>query len=124
MPAHPGGDGAPPETAAPVDGTPPTSVPPETADPVDDTPPTSVPLGTDAPTDGAPPASVPPAAAAPQERPAAKTTRQRAEEKRQAKLDLVQEQVESGSLVIRGMTEEERERYPPQPTPPQRLRRR
>jgi hypothetical protein len=108
MTAHPGGDGAPPATAAPIDGAAPTSVPP----------------GTDAPLEGTPPSAPPPAAAAPQERPAAKTTRQRAEEKRQAKLDLVQEQVESGSLVIRGMTDEERERYPPQPPPPPRLRRR
>lgn len=108
MPAHPGGDGPPPGTADPTNGTPPTSVPP----------------GTDAPIEDTAPTSAPPAAAAPPERPAAKTTRQRAEEKRQAKLDLVQEQVESGSLVIRGMTEEERERYPPQPAPPQRLRRR
>ena len=44
-----------------------------------------------------------------------KTTRQRAEEKRQAKLALVHEQLQSGSLVIRPMTEEERRRYPPRP---------
>jgi len=42
-----------------------------------------------------------------------KTTREKAEEKRQAKLDLVREQVESGSLVIRRMTEDERRLYPP-----------
>jgi hypothetical protein len=53
-----------------------------------------------------------------------KTTRERAEEKRQEKLDLVREQVESGSLVIRRMTEEERERYPPRPARAQPLRRR
>jgi hypothetical protein len=41
----------------------------------------------------------------------AKTSRERAEEKRQAKLDLVKEQVEEGSLVIRQMTDEERGRY-------------
>jgi hypothetical protein len=41
-----------------------------------------------------------------------KTTRQRTDEKRQAKLDLVREQVDSGSLVIRQMTDEERRRYP------------
>jgi hypothetical protein len=41
--------------------------------------------------------------------------RERAEEKRQAKLELVQEQVESGGLVIRKMTDEERARYPPRP---------
>jgi hypothetical protein len=49
-----------------------------------------------------------------------KTTRERAEEKRQAKLDLVREQVASGSLVIRRMTEEERRRYPPRPAQPKR----
>ncbi len=42
-----------------------------------------------------------------------KTTRERAEEKRQEKLDLIQEQVQSGTLVIRTMTEAERRRYPP-----------
>jgi hypothetical protein len=44
-----------------------------------------------------------------------KTTRERAEEKHEAKLELVREQVQSGSLVIRQMTEEERRRYPPRP---------
>ena len=53
-----------------------------------------------------------------------KTSRERAEEKRLAKLELVREQVESGDLVIRKMTEEERLRYPPRPdTRPQRPRR-
>lgn len=47
----------------------------------------------------------------------AKTGRERAEEKREAKLDLVREQVDSGSLVIRPMTAEERRRYPPRPAP-------
>jgi hypothetical protein len=41
-----------------------------------------------------------------------KTTRERAADKRQAKLDLVKEQIENGSLVIRQMTDEERRRYP------------
>jgi hypothetical protein len=45
--------------------------------------------------------------------PSRKTARERAEEKHQEKLDLVQEQVENGSLVIRQMTDEERRRYPP-----------
>jgi hypothetical protein len=53
-----------------------------------------------------------------------KTPRERAEEKRQAKLDLVREQVASGSLVIRRMTEEERRRYPPRPAQPKKLGRR
>ena len=49
-----------------------------------------------------------------------KTARERAEEKRQAKLDLVREQVESGELVVRQMTDEERLRYPPPVAPPRR----
>jgi hypothetical protein len=55
---------------------------------------------------------------------AVKTTRERAEEKRQAKLDLVREQLESGSLVIRQMTDEERRRYPRRTAPPKRPGRR
>lgn len=42
-----------------------------------------------------------------------KTARERAEEKRAEKLERVREQVETGSLVIRQMTAEERRRYPP-----------
>jgi hypothetical protein len=49
-----------------------------------------------------------------------KTARERAEEKRQEKLEHVREEVESGSLVIRKMTDEERERYPPRPAAPNR----
>jgi hypothetical protein len=49
------------------------------------------------------------------------TARERAEQKRQEKLDLVRDQVESGSLVIRKMTDEERRRYPPRPPQPRRL---
>ena len=52
-----------------------------------------------------------------------KTTRERAEEKRQEKLDLVREQVDSGSLVIRQMTEEERRQHPPAPPDTKRPRR-
>lgn len=44
-----------------------------------------------------------------------KTARERADEKREAKLESVREQVQSGSLVIREMTDEERRRYPPVP---------
>ena len=51
-----------------------------------------------------------------------KTTRQKTDETRQAKLDLVREQVDSGSLVIRQMSDEERRRYPPRPTQPKRRR--
>jgi hypothetical protein len=47
----------------------------------------------------------------------AKSTRERAVERRQAKLDQVQEAVENGTLVIRQMTEEERLRYPPLANP-------
>jgi hypothetical protein len=49
-----------------------------------------------------------------------KTARERAEEKRQEKLEAVKAQVETGELVIRQMTDEERERYPPRPARPQR----
>lgn len=44
-----------------------------------------------------------------------KTARERAEEKRKEKLELVRAQVESGSLVIRKMTKEERRQFPPKP---------
>jgi hypothetical protein len=50
-----------------------------------------------------------------------KTAREKAEEKRLAKLDLVREQVENGELVIRQMTDEERRRYPVRPVPPKRF---
>ena len=50
------------------------------------------------------------------------TARQRAEEKRAEKLELVRLQVESGSLVIRQMTDEERRRYAPRPARPKRTR--
>jgi hypothetical protein len=52
-----------------------------------------------------------------------RTSRERAEDKRQAKLELVREQVENGALVVRQMTEEERERYPPRPPRPPRTKR-
>jgi hypothetical protein len=52
-----------------------------------------------------------------------RTARERAEQKRQEKLDLVREQVQNGSLMIRTMTEEERLRYPPRPAPPPRTSR-
>ncbi len=53
-----------------------------------------------------------------------KTTRERAEEKRAEKLERVREQVQSGSLVIRQMTDEERRRYPPVAPRPKRAGRR
>jgi hypothetical protein len=49
-----------------------------------------------------------------------KSARERAEEKREAKLELVREQVRSGSLVIRKMTKEERRRNPARPVSPKR----
>jgi hypothetical protein len=52
-----------------------------------------------------------------------KTARERAEEKREAKLQVVREEVKSGSLVIRQMSAEERRRYPPRPAQPKRSRR-
>jgi len=49
-----------------------------------------------------------------------KSSRERAEEKQAEKLERVREQVASGSLVIRQMTEEERRRYPLRPVAPKR----
>lgn len=49
-----------------------------------------------------------------------KTTRGRNDEKRQQKLADLQEQIESGSLVVRKMTPAERKRYPPRPRKPRR----
>ncbi len=49
-----------------------------------------------------------------------KSARERAEEKRAEKLERVREQVASGSLVIRQMTEEERRRYAPVAPRPKR----
>jgi hypothetical protein len=41
-----------------------------------------------------------------------KTLRERAEEKRVEKLEQIREQVESGKLIIRAMTADERVQYP------------
>jgi hypothetical protein len=46
-----------------------------------------------------------------------KTTRQRAEERRQEKLAAVQEQIDAGTLTIRRMTATERAEHPPRPRP-------
>jgi len=46
-----------------------------------------------------------------------KTTRQRAEERRQEKLAAVQEQIDAGTLTIRRMTVMERAEHPPRPRP-------
>jgi hypothetical protein len=53
-----------------------------------------------------------------------KTSRERAEEKRLEKLEQVREQVANGKLVIRQMTDEERERYPARPLTPRPPRKR
>jgi len=53
-----------------------------------------------------------------------KSARERAEEKRAEKLEVVRQQVESGSLVIRKMTDDERRRYPPREPQPKQPRRR
>ena len=42
-----------------------------------------------------------------------KTTQERALERRRQKLAVVEEQIRSGSLVVRKMTAAERARYPP-----------
>ncbi len=44
-----------------------------------------------------------------------KTRQQKAEQQREAKLQLVRDQIANGSLVIRRMTAEERRMYPPRP---------
>ena len=52
-----------------------------------------------------------------------KTQRERAQELRTQRLQEIERQVRSGSLVIRAMTEEERERFPPpDPNRPRRTR--
>jgi hypothetical protein len=48
----------------------------------------------------------------------ARSQREREAEKRAAKLAEIDEQVEAGSLSIRQMTAEERERYRPRPRKP------
>jgi hypothetical protein len=53
-----------------------------------------------------------------------KSAWERAEEPGEAKLELIREQVEGGSLVIRKMTREERRRYPDRPVSPKRPGRR
>jgi hypothetical protein len=53
-----------------------------------------------------------------------KTQKQRAEERREAKLAEVKEQVEQGELVIRQMTPAERKKNPPKPRKQPNRRRR
>ena len=49
-----------------------------------------------------------------------KTQKEQQDEKRLTKLAEVERQVESGSLVVRQMTADERERNPPRPRKPKR----
>jgi hypothetical protein len=49
-----------------------------------------------------------------------KSTQERAQERRRQKLAAVEEQIRSGSLVVRPMTAAERARYPPRPAPAKR----
>ena len=51
-----------------------------------------------------------------------KTQRERDEERRKAKLDEIEKDVERGSLVIREMTAAERAKYPPREPPPKKRR--
>jgi hypothetical protein len=51
-----------------------------------------------------------------------KTPRERAEEKRQAKLDAIDEQVKNGQLVIRQMTDKEKAENPSKPRPERKKR--
>jgi hypothetical protein len=44
-------------------------------------------------------------------------THARREERRQAQLELIQEQIKAGTLAVRQMTREERLKFPPRPRP-------
>jgi hypothetical protein len=44
-----------------------------------------------------------------------KTPKERQDEKRQAKLEEMQQQIDSGELVVRKMTPAERKKFPPKP---------
>jgi hypothetical protein len=48
------------------------------------------------------------------------TQRERAEEQRKQKIEALEQQVKDGSLTIRKMTDEERERFPRREPPPPR----
>jgi hypothetical protein len=49
-----------------------------------------------------------------------KTPQERAEEKRREKLETMEAQIRDGSLVVRQMTPDERERNPPRPPKPKK----
>ena len=51
-----------------------------------------------------------------------RTSKDRAEEKRREKLELIAEQVATGDLTIRQMTPAERKKNPPRPAEPRRKR--
>jgi len=96
-----------------TDGDPsPSGTPEPAADDTEQTPADDV---TQTPADEAPQPAKPP-------RTGTTTARERAERQRDEKLESIREQVESGSLVIRKMTDEERERYPARDEPPKRPR--
>ncbi len=50
------------------------------------------------------------------------TPKERAEQKRREKLELIRQQVDDGELTIRQMTPAEREQHPPRPAKPRRKR--
>jgi hypothetical protein len=77
------------------------------------------PSGTDVRLEPATTAFVAPSSGASRATGVRRTTRERAEDQRQEKLELVRQQVKSGSLVIRQMTEEERRCHPPAARPTQ-----
>jgi hypothetical protein len=52
-----------------------------------------------------------------------KTQKERADERRQEKLDSIQEQIDRGTLTVRKMTAKERKENPPRERPADRRRR-
>jgi hypothetical protein len=80
------------------------------------------PSGTDVRLEPAATAFVAPSSGASRATGARKTTRERPEDHRQEKLELVRQQVKSGSLVIRQMTEDERRWYQPRASRPTQAR--
>ena len=50
-----------------------------------------------------------------------KTQKERQDERRRTKLAEVERQIQSGSLTVRAMTADERERNPPRPPKPKRV---
>jgi hypothetical protein len=66
--------------------------------------------------------ATPPAKGATPPSKGSKTQKDRADQKRQEKLDLIRDQLDSGQLTIRKMTPAERKKNPPKPRPPKRQR--